>query len=86
MTKTTSDEYVFNIPTLRNIRLTAPYFHGGQAWDLEQAVAIMGTGTQLSTDDVSKITAFLDGLTGDQLKVTYPVLPLSIALTPQPQP
>jgi cytochrome c peroxidase len=59
------------------------------AWDLEQAVAIMGTsqlGTQLSSDDVSKITAFLDSLTGDQPKVTYPVLPPSIGLTPQPQP
>ena len=89
VTKTASDEYVFKVPTLRNIRLTAPYFHSGQAWDLEQAVAIMGTsqlGTQLSSDDVGKITAFLDSLTGDQPKVTYPVLPPSIGLTPQPQP
>ena len=49
----------------------------------------MGTsqlGTQLSSDDVGKITAFLDSLTGDQPKVTYPVLPPSIGLTPQPQP
>ena len=32
-------------------------------------------GTQLSNDKVQKITAFLDGLTGDQPKVAYPVLP-----------
>jgi cytochrome c peroxidase len=73
----------------RNIRLTAPYFHSGQAWDLGQAVVVMDTsqvGTQLSNDEVQKITAFLDGLTGDQPKVTYPVLPPSIGSTPQPQP
>ena len=77
VTKTASDEYVFKVPTLRNIRLTAPYFHSGQAWDLGQAVAVMGAsqlGTPLSADEVSKITAFLDGLTGDQPKVTYPEL------------
>jgi len=31
-------------------------------------------------------TAFLDGLTGEQPKVTYPVLPPSVGGTPQPQP
>ena len=89
VTKTASDEYVFKVPTLRNIVLTAPYFHSGQAWDLRQAVAVMGAsqlGIQLSSDDVDKITAFLDALTGDQPKVTYPVLPASTGATPQPQP
>jgi cytochrome c peroxidase len=89
VTKTASDEYVFKVPTLRNIRLTAPYFHSGQAWDLGPAVAVMGAsqlGTQLSADEVSKITAFLDSLTGDQPKVTYPELPPTVGSTPQPQP
>ena len=89
VTKTASDEYVFKVPTLRNIQLTAPYFHSGRAWDLGQAVAVMGVsqlGTQLSADEVSKITTFLDGLTGDQPKVTYPKLPPSVGSTPQPQP
>ena len=89
VTKTASDEYVFKVPTLRNIVLTAPYFHSGQAWDLRQAVAVMGAsqlGIQLSTDDVDKITAFLDSLTGEQPKVTYPVLPPSVGATPRPQP
>ena len=89
VTKTASDEYVFKVPTLRNIRLTAPYFHSGQSWDLGQAVAVMGAsqlGIQLSNDDVQKITAFLDALTGDQPKVIYPVLPPSVGSTPQPQP
>ena len=89
VTKTPSDEYVFNVPTLRNIALTAPYFHTGQAWDLRQAVGIMGTsqlGVQLTDDEIDKITAFLDSLTGEQPKVIYPILPPSAAGTPQPEP
>lgn len=62
VTKTPSDEYVFKVPTLRNIVLTAPYFHTGKAWDLRQAVAVMGTsqlGANLSEDEIDRITAFL---------------------------
>ena len=68
VTKTASDEYVFKVPTLRNIALTAPYFHTGKAWDLRQAVAVMGTsqlGAHLSADEIDRITSFLDSLTGD---------------------
>jgi cytochrome c peroxidase len=89
VTKTPSDEYVFKVPTLRNIALTAPYFHTGQAWDLRQAVAVMGTsqlGTQLSDNEINKITAFLASLTGEQPNVSYPMLPPSVATTPRPQP
>jgi cytochrome c peroxidase len=89
VTKTPSDEFVFKVPTLRNIALTAPYFHTGKAWDLRQAVAVMGTsqlGAQLTGDEVDTITAFLDGLTGEQPKVIFPILPPSVAATPRPQP
>lgn len=89
VTKTPSDEYVFKVPTLRNIALTAPYFQTGKVWDLRQAVAIMGSsqlGAKLTDDEVAKITAFLASLTGDQPQVTYPILPPSTATTPQPQP
>ena len=84
-----ADKMMFKVPTLRNIALTAPYFHTGQAWDLRQAVAVMGTsqlGTQLSDDEINKITAFLDSLTGEQPRVSYPMLPPSVATTPRPQP
>lgn len=89
VTKTPSDEYVFKVPTLRNIALTAPYFHTGASWDLRQAVAVMGSsqlGIQLQDAEVTRITAFLDSLTGDMPKVTYPDLPPSVAATPRPQP
>lgn len=89
VTKTPADEYVFKVPTLRNIALTAPYFHTGQVWDLRQAVAIMGAsqlGMHLTDGEVDLITAFLDSLTGEQPRVTYPILPAGGAYTPQPQP
>ena len=69
--------------------LTAPYFHTGEAWDLRQAVAVMGAsqlGTTLSDDGADKITALLDSLRGQQPKVTDPILLPSGASTPRPQP
>jgi cytochrome c peroxidase len=87
VTKTASDEYVYKVPTLRNIALTAPYFHSGKVWDLSEAVAIMGSiqlGAKLSKVEVEQIVAFLGGLTGVQPKVVYPMLPAGIATTPQP--
>lgn len=89
VTKSAGDEYVFKVPTLRNIALTAPYFHTGVVWDLKQAVGIMGTsqlGAALTSDEIDKITAFLDSLTGEQPKVTVPILPPSGAATPRPAP
>jgi cytochrome c peroxidase len=87
LTKTASDEYVFRAPPLRNVALTAPYFHSGQVWSLQHAVAVMGAfqvGTELSEADEAAITAFLDSLTGQQPQLTYPLLPPSTAQTPQP--
>ena len=89
VTHTPSDEYVFKVPTLRNIALTAPYFHTGQSWDLRQAVAVMGAsqlGAELTGAEVDRITDFLTSLTGRQPEVVYPVLPPSVASTPRPQP
>jgi cytochrome c peroxidase len=87
VTKTTSDEYVFKVPTLRDIELTPPYFHSGKVWNLKQAVGIMGSaqlGVELTDDDIDKITAFLLTLTGNQPKVEYPILPPSTDDTPKP--
>ncbi len=89
VTKTVSDEYVFKVPTLRNIVLTPPYFHTGKSWDLKQAVSVMGTaqlGIKLSDEEADQIVAFLGSLTGEQPQVTYPILPPTVATTPRPQP
>ncbi|OKO21121.1 cytochrome c551 peroxidase [Pseudomonas aeruginosa] len=69
VTKTQSDEYVFRAAPLRNVALTAPYFHSGQVWELKDAVAIMGNaqlGKQLAPDDVENIVAFLHSLSGSR--------------------
>ncbi|HET6520141.1 MAG TPA: cytochrome-c peroxidase [Geminicoccaceae bacterium] len=89
VTETVSDEYVFKVPTLRNIALTPPYFHSGRSWDLRQAVAVMGAsqlGIELSDGEIDRITAFMHALTGEQPRVEYPLLPPSVATTPRPQP
>ncbi|HLU79681.1 MAG TPA: cytochrome-c peroxidase [Burkholderiaceae bacterium] len=87
VTKTASDEYVFRAAPLRNVALTAPYFHSGEVWSLEEAVQLMGTsqlGTELNDEEVKAITAFLHTLTGEQPVVTYPTLPASSPTTPRP--
>jgi cytochrome c peroxidase len=83
-----ADRYAFKVPTLRNITLTAPYFHTGQVWDLNEAVTVMGKtqlGTDLTPDQTAKITAFLSSLTGDTPKVVLPALPASTGTTTRPQ-
>ena len=87
VTKAVGDKFVFKVPTLRNIALTAPYFHTGKSWDLRQAVAVMAKsqlGASLSGDEVDLIVSFLDSLTGDQPSVVYPTLPPNVTSSPHP--
>lgn len=89
VTKSASDEYVFKVPSLRNIALTPPYFHAGQVWDLREAIEVMGTaqlGSQLTPEEVDKLVAFLATLMGEQPKIELSILPPSVAATPRPQP
>lgn len=61
-----SHKYWFKVPTLRNIELTAPYFHDGQVATLEEAVQVMAElqlGKTLSEQETSDISAFLKSLT-----------------------
>jgi cytochrome c peroxidase len=87
VTKTSADEYVFRAPSLRNVAITAPYFHSGVVWSLKEAVDVMGSaqfGIQLSDEESGAIVAFLDSLTGKQPKIAYPLLPASTDATPHP--
>jgi cytochrome c peroxidase len=73
-----SDKHMWKVPTLRNIALTAPYFHNGSVKTLDQAVRIMGKlqlDKDLSDADVNDIVAFLNALTGEFPHQTMPVLP-----------
>ncbi len=75
-------------PSLRNVALTAPYFHDGSAATLDEAIARMAAGAvkgetrepnfrevKLSPQDVADVKAFLESLTGESTYSTEPTLP-----------
>lgn len=83
------DRFKFKVPTLRNIELTYPYFHDGEAATLSDAVQIMGQvqlGKKFTPEENAKIVAFLKTLTGDQPNFALPILPPSTDKTPRPEP
>ena len=84
-----ADRFKFKVPTLRNVELTYPYFHDGEAATLEEAVEIMGR-LQLARNfekaELEQIVAFLKTLTGDQPSFALPILPPSTNTTPRPTP
>lgn len=87
VTETVDDEYVFRAAPLRNITLTAPYFHSGKVWDLKEAVAIMAEsqlGAEMTEAEIDQIVAFLGALEGQMPQVIYPILPVETAETPLP--
>ncbi|MCF6346659.1 MAG: cytochrome-c peroxidase, partial [Thiomicrorhabdus sp.] len=74
-------------PTLRNITETAPYFHNGAIWTLEEAIKEMGStqlGINISDQDASDIKVFLGALKGVKPTITYPQLPEESDNTPRP--
>lgn len=77
-TKNEEDKHKYRVPTLRNIALTAPYFHNGKVKTLDEAVRVMGAvqlNKKLTDDQVKEIVAFLNALTGKFPKQTMPHLP-----------
>ncbi|HLU25981.1 MAG TPA: cytochrome-c peroxidase [Longimicrobiales bacterium] len=72
------DRYVFRIAPLRNVALTAPYFHDGSAATLHDAVAIMGwvqLKRRFNDEEVDALVAFLESLTGEFPLIPHPQLP-----------
>lgn len=73
-----SDAHMFKVPTLRNVALTAPYFHNGAVKTLDEAVRVMAK-TQLNKDlsesDVNSIVEFLGALSGEFPEQNMPRLP-----------
>jgi len=60
-------KYEFKVPSLRNIALTAPYFHDGQTKTLASAVEKMAyyqLGISLPKQETTSIVDFLKTLTG----------------------
>ena len=77
-TKKAADKHMWRVPTLRNVALTAPYFHNGAVKTLDEAVRVMAKA-QLSKDlteqQVTDIVAFLNSLTGEFPQIAMPRLP-----------
>lgn len=68
LTRDEEDRHVFKVPSLRNVAVTAPYFHDASARTLEEAVDVMFTyqlGRTPSAEDKALIVQFLKTLTGE---------------------
>jgi len=68
ITKREEDKYVFKVPSLRNVALTAPYMHDGRVSTLKEAVEFMTKyqlGRYMEQGDTEAIVAFLKSLTGE---------------------
>lgn len=68
VTNREDDRHVFKVPSLRNVELTAPYFHDGSAPTLEAAVEVMfryQLGRVAPAEDKAAIVRFLKTLTGE---------------------
>lgn len=67
VTKKEQDKFVFKVPPLRNVELTAPYLHDGSITSLEETVIIMmkyQLGLIPKQQNVYFIVQFLKTLTG----------------------
>lgn len=80
----------FKTPTLRDITLTAPYFHDGSAKTLKEVVAHYNKGGEVKTDlspnikplnlsdeEQACIVAFMEALTSKHVATVLPELPLA---------
>lgn len=87
-TKADADAGKFKTPSLRNVALTAPYFHDGSAKTLDEAIAFMAKGgnptpnaspklkaQKLSAKEAAALKAFLEALTGEATYTAEPTLP-----------
>ncbi|MBA1421469.1 MAG: c-type cytochrome [Epsilonproteobacteria bacterium] len=62
------DKYVFKVPSLRNVSLTAPYLHDGRASSLKEVVNLMfkyQLGRRIHGEELRDIVSFLQSLTGE---------------------
>jgi cytochrome c peroxidase len=79
------DRYVFRIAPLRNVALTAPYFHDGSAATLHEAISIMGSAQlerRFTPQEVELLVAYLESLTGEFPLIAHPQLPRGLPRGP----
>ncbi|TWU42612.1 cytochrome-c peroxidase [Novipirellula artificiosorum] len=78
VTQAESDKHLFKVPTLRNILLTAPYFHHGRVSTIHEAIDVMAQtqlDTELSGAEIAEIAAFFAALDGRFPELPLPRLP-----------
>jgi len=99
-TKQTADKGKFRTPSLRYTLYTAPYMHNGAFFDLREVIEFYneGGGTNefaknktklikpldLSDEEMDDLEAFLESLSGDEIKMSTPKLPPYAALPNPP--
>ena len=77
-TKDEADMNMWRVPSLRNIALTAPYFHNGSVKTLDEAVRVMAKAQlnlDISDKDAADVVAFLNSLSGEFPEISMPRLP-----------
>jgi len=90
-TKEKADMGKFRTASLRYTAYTAPYMHNGMLWDLFEVVEFYNDGggenefaanktdlikpLGLSDEEIEDLVAFLETLSGDEIKMTTPTLP-----------
>jgi len=90
-TKQESDKGKFRTAPLRYTMYTAPYMHNGAFWDLREVVEFYNAGggenefsanksdlikpLGLSDEEIDDLVAFLEGFSGEELKIDAPKLP-----------
>jgi cytochrome c peroxidase len=68
VTKAEADRHRFKVPTLRNVALTAPYFHDATQATLEDATRAMARfqlGEEMGQSEITALVKFLETLTGE---------------------
>lgn len=84
-----ADRFSFKVPTLRNVELTYPYFHDGEASTLADSIIVMGKlqlGRTYNKQELDSLVAFMKTLTGERPAMSLPLLPASGDATPRPAP
>lgn len=67
VTKKEKDRYVYKVPSLRNVALTAPYLHDGSVKTLREVIRIVEIyqlGEEFTNDQIDDIESFLRSLSG----------------------
>jgi cytochrome c peroxidase len=70
LTGKAADRHLFRVPSLRNVALTAPYFHNGSVATLDEAVDAMvkyQLGRTATASDRALLVRFLETLSGEVL-------------------